>query len=96
MYSLLTPRVHQLVYSGNACCVQNVAKLKVQKQEVFTKPAAPPPNSLKRKQPSDPADAVVHKARRGECFSYVDFFLYTCFDVLSIFYRNVFAKFCVN
>ncbi|KAK2187369.1 hypothetical protein NP493_168g03006 [Ridgeia piscesae] len=49
-------------------CVQNVAKLKVQKQEVFTKPAAPPPNSLKRKQLPEPADAVVHKARRGKCF----------------------------
>lgn len=45
---------------------ENVAKLKVQKQEVFTKPAAPPPpNALKRKQQSNPADAVVHKVLKG-------------------------------
>ncbi|KAI0221838.1 Zinc finger protein 830 [Lamellibrachia satsuma] len=45
---------------------ENVTKVKVRKEDVFTKPTAAPPNALKRKQLSDPSDAVVQKVRKGD------------------------------
>ena len=44
-----------------------MAKLKAPKQDVFTKPALPPPNTLKRKQQASSSDAVVQKVRKGRC-----------------------------
>ena len=60
-----------------------MAKLKVPKQDVFTKPALPPPNALKRKQQACSSDAVVQKVRKGRCFRLCKYWIDYVFSLSS-------------